>query len=213
MCTINTLRTWRKSAQPIIHTDTFTVRNPNKLIAHDHNFVWHHVHMRYWLLTGDKKQILHSCNVQTNKWLKRKEVSKRFHKFQFAGETKLLLYFWSEQSRKVCCRTANQTAHGQLNSAAFTMKLTKFSSLSRHQLASVLHRRNKCLHSALSTATRLRLNLELMLELMLTQWHRWTQRCVRLLPAPTPNSQTLWTMSLFSIESNFPLFLLSEWAD
>lgn len=39
---------------------------------------------------------------------------------------------------------------------------------------------------------------------MLTQWHQQSQRFVRPMPAPASNSATLWTMSLFSIESNFP---------
>lgn len=121
--------------------------------------------------------LMHCCNMQTNKmtwfiktffffFLKENEqISKQFHNFQFAGETKLLLYSRSVHSPG---KSANQTAHRQLKSTAFTIKLTEFFSLNRHQLASVLHRlhpREKCLHPALWTSTCLRLKLELMLEL------------------------------------------------
>lgn len=37
------------------------------------------------------------------------------------------------------------------------------------------------------------------------QWHWWRWRFVSPVPAPASNSASLWTMSLFSIESNFPL--------
>lgn len=96
---------------------------------------------------------------------KKKEISKQFHNFQFAGETKLLLYFRSAHNPgKLRLRTKQPTD----DSRVFTIKLTKFFSLNRHQLASVLHRlhpREKCLHPALWTGTRPRLKLELMLEL------------------------------------------------
>lgn len=136
----------------------------------------------------------------------------------YRGNKAITLFQVCARSRKTL--TATQTAHRELKSTAFTTKLTKFFSLSHHQLASASHRLGpkRGEMSPPGSLNRYTSGLRLKLKLMLSAGcsHSGTDGVVDLCVQcqhPLPIQQLFEQCLCSQLSPIFLFFFRSEWAD